>query len=169
MNTETFMNRVMRLDNGDRAALKHSAGKMLNEAGAKAFTAFYKAYPETGLREQEENILFFAACLQCMWKPEELSAKRRLEEEFLRYQAENTDSQLYVSRMKGLLSAKWTEDGYLAGKLLRIVKIAKSKGCVVDCASLAEDLLSWNRNDKTVQKKWLRAIYNSEISESKND
>ena len=61
--------------------------------------------------------------------------------------------------MEVLLDLPWDEDGFLLTKLSRMVQLAKSKGYAVDCQKLLEDLLYWNGEKQTIQRKWARALY----------
>ena len=53
----------------------------------------------------------------------------------------------------------WGEDGFLLGKLARLIKLAKSKNYAVDCAALLIDLIYWNGLKQTVQLRWARSLY----------
>ena len=66
------------------------------------------------------------------------------------------------------MDLSWEEDGFLLGKLTRLIKLVKSKNYAVDCAALLNDLLYWNGDKQTVQLKWARALY-CEPEEDKNE
>lgn len=152
MGETTFLQRTAELNTGDRAALRRAAGTMLNFADGNAYAAFYKTYPPQEYEEQA----FFAECLQCLWKPDELPAALPLEQ--AGRGLEESGRKAFLKRITMLLDLKWGIDGYLAIKLFRLVKFVKTKGEVVDCNSLFQDLVQWNRTDRGVQRKWARAV-----------
>ena len=62
----------------------------------------------------------------------------------------------------------WGEDGFLLGKLARLIKLAKSKNYAVDCAALLIDLIYWNGLKQTVQLRWARSLYMRQQRENAN-
>ena len=153
-----FLDRVKKLaqeDNGYRASLRRSAGALLNVADGKAVVNFYKAYPGEPYYEEQ---YFLVACVQCLWSVEELGKAVPIEKS-----ARNMDDSsrgTFEKRMEALLDLTWEKDGYLAGKILRLIKFCKSKGAVIDCKALLSDLIKWNYESRVVQKKWVRELYN---------
>ncbi|MFU0833394.1 MAG: hypothetical protein ACFWUC_10740 [Oscillospiraceae bacterium] len=152
MGNQSFLQRVAELDKGDRIALRRAAGKMLTNAEGKAFTAFYKAYPP----KEKEDQCFFAACLQCLWQPDDLTEAIPLEKALAKMN--ETDENTFLKRLTTLLDLRWDDDGYLAIKLYRLVRFCKSKGVVIDCEKLLRDLFHWNDTSRFVQKQWARVI-----------
>ena len=57
-----FFDRLDRLTNGERAALRREAGIMLQEADGTALTAFYRCLPASVDKWQEEKWLAVAEC-----------------------------------------------------------------------------------------------------------
>ena len=66
------------------------------------------------------------------------------------------------------LHCLWSEDGFLLGKLARLIKLAKSKNYAVDCAALLIDLIYWNGLKQTVQLRWARSLYMRQQRENAN-
>ena len=60
-----------------------------------------------------------------------------------------------------MLDTRWDESGYLLAQISRMVKLLKSKGYVIDSYSLYADLMNWDRDRRTVQKKWINTIINN--------
>ena len=151
-------------DNGYRAALRRAAGCRLSEADGKAMAAFYRAYRSEAVPSIEDRY-FFAACVQCLWKPEELSRKQELIAGIRRMPPEERGS--VEKRICAILDLDWAEDGYLARKLYRLISWCRSKGIVVDCSRLLPDLLEWNWGSRKVQKEWAKRLYRDEKEDMK--
>lgn len=161
-NSGLFFSRIRELGTGDRAALKRSAGIMLADADGKAVAAFYRCLP-FGTRQWQEDRWFAVACLRCLWdadvgegEPFEQIIGRMIREEKL---SESTGHRAEV-----LLDTDWDEDGYMLTKLTRLVKLIRQKSDrePVDFAALLDDLLSWNKENQRVQRKWARSIFTNE-------
>lgn len=152
-----FLDEVKKLaeDNGYRASLRRSAGKLLDDADGKAMTNFYAAYPPTGYYEDQ---CFFVACVQCFWEVKDLVHARPLAQTASHMDAESKE--VVKKRLESLLDLSWEKDGYFAAKLLRLIKFCKSKGFVIDCKTLLEDLVQWDYESCLVQKRWIREFYN---------
>lgn len=158
----SFLNRLKLLGNGDRAALKRAAGTMLAEADGKAVAAFYRCLPFGTPRWQEDR-WFAVACLRCLWdadiqggQPFEKIVGRMLWEEKL---SESTGHRVEV-----LLDTAWDEEGYMLTKLTRLIKLIRQKSDrePVDFVALLEDLIFWNAENQSVQRRWARAIFTNE-------
>ena len=64
-------------------------------------------------------------------------------------------------RVDMLLETPWSEDGFLLGKLLNMVKIIRSKtNLKPDFQNLADDIRRWNDSGQSVQRRWVRTVYN---------
>ncbi len=151
-------------DTGLRAAFRRNAGELLWTADGSAVTAFYRLYGGGLVSERNEDRCFFAVCAACLWKPEEWSrgvpltmAARKLDKD---------DMATFEKRLRVLLDLPWDEDGYFAGKLCRLLKYCRSKSLVVDGKSLMKDLVSWDNDQRFVQKRWVRELYRGQ---EKND
>lgn len=159
----SFLNRLKLLGNGDRAALKRAAGTMLADADGKAVAAFYRCLPWGTPRWQEDR-WFAVACLRCLWdadveggEPFEKIVGGMIRDEKL------SDSTGH--RIEGLLDTAWDEDGYMLTKLTRLVVLIRQKSdrAPVDFEALLEDLIFWNAENQSVQRKWARAIFTNDI------
>lgn len=158
----SFLLRLKYLGNGDWAALRRAAGTTLAEADGRAAAAFYRCLPYD-VPQWQENRWFAVACLRCLWdadieggEPFEKIVGQMVREEKL------SDSTSH--RMDVLLDTVWDDDGYMMTKLNRIVKLVRQKSdrAAVDFAALLEDLIYWNAENQSVQRKWARSIYISE-------
>lgn len=161
-----FFTQLDRLPKGDRTALKREAGTMLHEADGRAIQAFYKCMLPT-TPERYDDRFFAAACLHCLWSED---TQNRLPMEQIFYQL-GKDTQISAStehRLVGILDLTWGEDGFLLGKLARLIKLAKSKNYAVDCAALLIDLIYWNGLKQTVQLRWARSLYMRQERENAN-
>ena len=69
-------------------------------------------------------------------------------------------------RVATLLDMKWDADGYMLTKLSRLVKLVKQKsGSVPVCfTDLLDDLIWWNSDSQSVQRKWARAVFSNETT-----
>lgn len=158
-----FLLRLKSLGNGDRAALKRAVGTMLSDADGKAVAAFYRCLPY-GTTQWQEDRWFAVACLRCLWdaeteggEPFEKLVGRMIQNEEL------SDSTGH--RAEVLLDTAWDEDGYMLTKLSRLVKLIRQKSdrAPMDFAALLEDLIYWNAENQSVQRKWARAIFTNDI------
>lgn len=161
-NCLSFLNRLKLLDNGDRAALKRTAGTMLAEANGKAVAAFYRCLP-FGIPQWQEERWFAVACLRCLWDAE-ASGGTPFEKIVGRMIREEDLSESTGHRVEVLLDTAWDEDGYMLTKLTRLIKLIrqKSDGEPVDFEVLLEDLIGWNSEKQYVQRKWARSIFTND-------
>lgn len=157
-----FLLKIKVLGNGDRAALKRSSGIMLAEADGKAVAAFYRCLP-AGTPQWQEDRWFAVACLRCLWdvdaesgEPIEKIIGRMIRDEKL------SDSTQH--RAEVLLDTAWDEDGYMLTKLARLVKLVRQKSdrAAVDFSAMLEDLIYWNAENQSIQRKWARSIFTNE-------
>lgn len=156
-----FLERVDELSTGARVALKRSAGIMLSGADGKAISAFYRCAAPT-IPQWQEDRWFAAACLKCLWEPGEHAGEpvEKRMAQMIR-SAELSDSMSY--RVEGLLDTQWDSDGYMLTKLCRMIKMLRQKSPeAIDFAGLLEDLIYWNNENQSVQRKWARAIFSPE-------
>lgn len=152
MLNEAFFERLDKLSTGDRAVLKRSAGRMLTDADSKAIAVFYRCYP--AVKEYQQEQLFAAACLHCMWKPE---VHREPLEQILQKLRAQSDG--VEHRLVALLDTRWDADGYMLTKLTRLIKMAKQQNFAVDCEALFKALCQWNHPGQYIQRKWLQVFY----------
>lgn len=152
-----FFRKIDALPKGDRVSLKREAGTMLSQANGRAIRVFYQCLPYSVPQWQEERA-FAAACLHCLWDADE-ARRQPMEQVFYQLGRNQNVSESVGHRVEVLLDLPWDEDGFLLTKLSRMVQLAKSKGYAVDCRKLLEDLLYWNGEKQTIQRKWARALY----------
>ena len=138
---------------GEQAILRRNCGRLLSQADGKAITVFYR-YAPRNLPVWMEEYWFAAACFMCLWNADQPGIP--MEEALAQLKLVSSSME---HRLAGLLDLRWEADGFLLGKLSRIIKMAKSKGIVIDCALLLEDLLYWNSSTQSVQRKWAKAMY----------
>lgn len=153
INQTDFFAALNQCSSGERASLRRNCGKLLKDADGAAVVLFYR-YAPRGIPDWQEDCWFAAACFACLWEGDGPGIPM---EQALAQLKQTSDSMEH--RLAGLLDIRWETDGYLLGKLSRIVKMAKAKGIVVDCSRLLEDLIYWNGSTQSVQRKWAKAMY----------
>ncbi|MCR4764221.1 MAG: type I-E CRISPR-associated protein Cse2/CasB [Lachnospiraceae bacterium] len=161
--SEDFFERLNSLGTGERAALKRSAGTMVQSADGRALKAFYRSMPSTGVRNEEK--WFAIACLRCLWdigeekgEPFEAMISSLLRRDEI---SESTSH-----RVSTLLDTRWDQDGFMLSKLSRLVKMLCQKSEeMLDFPALLEDLIYWNSDTQTIQRKWARAMFGFEKNE----
>ena len=170
--TETqqqFFARLDKLGTGERAALRRASGRMLREADGAALTAFYRCLP-SAVDTKHEDKWFSTACLRCLWDAGE-EGGRPIEQVIgaLVRSGELSDSTGH--RVELLLDTKWDSDGYMLAKLTRLVKLVrqKSERAMLDFSALLDDMIRWNSNTQTVQRKWARAVFSNDINNDKKE
>lgn len=161
---------LSRLDNGDLSALRRAAGTTGSDMAA--LRAFYRAcgYCDPRL----EAFWFPAVCMDAMWRSTDSPEVKRMEECLRLLLAQNPDTTGSLKhRIDMLLETPWTQDGFLLGKLYNLTRILKSRtNLKPDFQALADDLRRWNYPEQSVQRRWLRAIYNEmpkDRTEEEND
>lgn len=157
---EAFLKRVDNLSAGDRVALKRSAGTMISEAPGKAMTAFYRCAPLT-IPQWQEDRWFAIACVKCLWDPIEGNSKPI--EAIIAELINNSElSASMEHRVEALLDTAWDQDGYMLTKLCRMMKLLRQKaGTEPDFEALLEDVIYWNNESQSVQRKWARRIFST--------
>ncbi len=162
--SEKFFEKLSNLSNGEKAALRRNAGKMLNDADGNAIIAFYKCLPYEV--EFKESVWFAVACIYCMSKEH---GTEGIEDCFA---IMKNDSDSIKNRLAGLLDMKWDNDGFFLSKLSRMAKMTLQKGYLFDSGLLLKDLLTWENDNRFVQKKWAKALFNvkpEEQAEGENE
>ncbi len=159
-NYESFLKRVDALSAGNRAALKRAAGVMLSEADGKAIAAFYRCVTPA-IPQWQEDRWFAAACIKCLWDPAE-GAGEPVENVLAKLIRGSELSESWEHRIEGLLDTAWDQDGYMLTKLCRLMKMLRQKTATeLDFAGLLEDLIYWNSENQSIQRKWARAIFST--------
>ena len=151
---------LTRLDNGELSILRRSAGQALPESDIAAMRAFYRACGYCD--PKKEKYWFPAVCMDALWRSTDSFEEKKMEECLQRLfvtEADTSDSIKHRADM--LLETAWDDQGFLLGKLLNLVKIIKSRTQLKpDFQALADDLQKWNAPRQSVQRKWLRTMYN---------
>lgn len=154
-----FFDRLKQLGTGERAALRREVGVSIKEADSSALTAFYRCLP-SAVDARQEGKWFAVACLRCLWDADapEGAPLEQIISSLIR-SGDLSDSTAH--RVEILLDTKWDADGYMLTKLGRLVKLIRQKSDrkVIDFAGLLEDLIYWNSDTQTVQRKWARAVF----------
>ena len=156
---QMFLENLKKLGNGDCAALKRSVGTMLHDADAKALTAFYRCLPYGTSRKYEDR-WFAVACLYSFWGTE-VEGGKPLEQVIAKLLKDKELSDSIGHRIEVLLDTDWDDDGYLLTKLTRILKLIRQKSnhTSIDFDLLLQDLIWWNAENQSVQRKWARSIF----------
>ena len=142
---ETFFTKLKSLSTGQRTVLKRCAGIMLTGADGRALAVFYRILPP-GVPQWQEPQWFAAACFACLWDTTEAEGR-------------NVE-QLLSDLIEILLDTTWDSDGYLLTKLSRMLKMLRQKTAEVpNFAALLTDLLYWNNESQSVQRKWAHAVF----------
>ena len=159
-----FFLKLKGLETGDRAALRRAAGEMLKEADGKAITVFYRCLPH-GVPQWQEDRWFAVACLCCLWDAESDNGAPFEKIVSNLIQAERLSSSMQ-HKVEILLDTAWDDDGYLLTKLTRLIKMIRQKSdrVPIDFLALLEDLIYWNAENQSVQRKWARSMFTT-ISE----
>lgn len=153
---------LTRLNSGEYAALRSAAGSA--ELNVPARRAFYKV-DHLGQRGEEQR--FYALCMSCLWRPTDEYSELPMQE-CLKYLCRvKADGQWTIHegmarRVDALLETPSRDKNYFLGKLLNLVKLIKSDVRYrhkPDFEALAEDLQKWDCENRKVQRKWLRTIY----------
>ncbi len=152
MEDKQFFESIYQLSSGEKAALKRNCGSMLEQADGNAILAFYKCLPY-GVPKKQEPYWFAAACIASLFKE---PGNKPIEQVFSELKNESNSIEM---RIAGLIDMNWDEDGYFLQKLTRLIKMSVQKGYTVDCSKLLGDLIYWNNDTRSVQKKWARALY----------
>lgn len=156
-----FFSRLGLLDSGDRAALRREAGSLLRQAGGRAVSVFYSCLP-SAVEGWQEDRWFAIACLSCLWDAEAQTGTP-LEQIIANLIRNGELSDSTKHRVELLLDTAWDTDGYLLTKLARLVKMIRQKTdrAQIDFSALLDDLLYWNAENQSVQRKWAKAIFST--------
>lgn len=155
---ETFFTKLKSLSTGQRTVLKRCAGIMLTGADTRALAVFYRILPP-GVPQWQEPQWFAAACFACLWDTTEAEGRNveQLLSDLIRMDVLSGSMQ---HRIEILLDTTWDSDGYLLTKLSRMLKMLRQKTAEVpNFAALLTDLLYWNNESQSVQRKWAHAVF----------
>ena len=163
-NQKQFFDRLNRLGNGERAALRREAGTMIQDADGAALTGFYRCLPASVDKRQEEK-WFAVACLRCLWDAGNQEGTP-LEQVISALMKSDDLSDSTGHRVEILLDTKWDTDGFMLTKLTRLVKLIRQKSDrrYIDFSCLLDDLIRWNSESQNVQRKWARAVFTGDMT-----
>jgi CRISPR system Cascade subunit CasB len=147
----TFIANLQRLDAGDRARLKRSAGRPLDEA-TQCLGLFYRLLPYGGVAPAQEPTYWLVAVLFPLTDATNHGgfgdALRRARSPRYRKGLDR--------RVEALLDS---DPAQLPHRLAQVVRFLHSQRVPVNWRSLLEDLLQWERPNRFIQKKWARAYF----------
>lgn len=145
-----FIERLEKLDAGDRARLKRNAGKSLAEA-KEALGLFYRLLPH-GVPAHQEEVYFLVATL---FPLAEGGGKNDLGTSlYLAQSAKNSKG--LDRRVENLLDADLVQ---LHFRLRQTVHFLQSCRVRVNWQQLLEDLLQWDHPDRFIQQRWARSYF----------
>lgn len=163
MKPEEWESAVGKLSLADRAALRRAAGLLpiKADAYAAALRCFGKA-----LTEQQ----YAAICLECLWRSTDHPRVMPMESCISRIANRKDASASIRKRAESLLDMIWSEDGFLLGKIANLVRIIRSDSDSIrpDFYLLSEDLRKWNYESRSVQRKWLNAVYLEKVEKGED-
>lgn len=148
----TFIERLARLDAGERARLKRNAGKTLAEARDTALAIFYRLLPP-GVPEYHEETYFLVATLYPL---AEAGNSGNLGDALRRARAMTRENPGLDHRVRVLLDADAVQ---LPFRLRRAIHYLASARIPVNWTQLLQDLLAWNHPRRWVQREWARAYF----------
>ena len=148
---KAFLDRLRRLDPGDKAKLKRDAGKAIAEA--QSIGLFYRLLPY-GVSAAQEETYFLVATLYPL---AESGGAGNLGVSLRR--ARDTDPKKNKGldrRVEILLDADKTQ---LRFRLRQAIRFLKSKRVSVNWEQLLADLQKWNRPTRIAQKQWAHTYF----------
>lgn len=156
---EDFLLAIDVLTNGERAALKKSAGVPLQAAKSSALLAFYKCLPYD-IESWKESRFFAIGCMACLWGAGDWHGDplEKIVSDLIQI---NSLSESTQHKVINIMDSRWDdEDGYLSMKLTRLLKMIHQKvpDQKVSFPSLLCDFVYWNNDMQLVQKKWAKSI-----------
>jgi len=145
-----FIDRLAKLDTGERARLKRCSGQTLNEARETAL--FYSVLP-SGVPQYKENIYFLVSTLYA------IADSTITERDFgasLR-QAQNQNNRKGLDRRVQILLD--SDEIQLPFRLRQAVHYLKSQQVKINWQKLLVDLLWWSSENRSVQRRWARSYF----------
>lgn len=145
-----FIDRLEKLDAGDRARFKRNAGKSLSEA-SDALGLFYHLLPP-GIPQYQEEIYFLLATIYPL-------AESGGNGDFgtLLAKAQNSSNKKGLDRRVEFLLDADTDQ--LAFRLRQSVHFLHSCRVGINWVQLLDDLLQWSHPDRYIQKRWARSYF----------
>lgn len=152
-----FIERLGRLEPGERARLKRNAGCQLAEA-RNATTLFYQILP-LGVPVFSEEMYFLTATLFTLAESEGMG---NLGDALRRARKDNQNDKGLDRRIEVLLDANQEQ---LPFRLRQVIHFLQSNRVKVNWGQLLADLLQWDREDRRIQRKWARSYFGNHTEE----
>jgi CRISPR type I-E-associated protein CasB/Cse2 len=155
--TQKFWDSLEKITNAERAILKRNLGFNLKNARGEAIGVFYKIYPfYDSYSDQHEEIFFLVSTLYAFHRNHSKS-----EESFGKVLMRLRSSDSFDKKVLALLDSELSpNDSELLHRLSQLIRMADAKGIGVNFDKLLQDLLSWNHEDRYVQRKWAKDYHN---------
>lgn len=147
--------RLLNLSSGERSALRHKAGRALDEADGMALQALFRVMPGS-VAPADYGKWFTILTIACLWNVNEVTRFVDMPEMLRECASECMDR-----RIRALLDTRWDDAGYFAGKLARIAHMlrAKDQWTMPDGWLLLDDLKKWDYDSRSAQLRWARKYY----------
>lgn len=146
-----FVERLHRLDAGERARLKRNAGNRLAE-GRAVTGLFYRIIPPGIPIYQEETYFLVATLFPIADGGGKGDLGRALR------QARDTSGKKGLDRRVDILLD--ADASQLPFRLRQTVHFLQSNRVKIDWVTLLSDLLYWGSESRSVQQRWARSYYN---------
>jgi CRISPR system Cascade subunit CasB len=140
-----FVDRLARLEAGERARLKRNAGSTLAEA-RNALSLFYRVVPPNVPAYQHETYFLLATLY-----PLADAAKTGSFGNALRLAQQEQNNAGLDRRMEHILDA---DEAQLPFRLRQAVRYLYAQRVGVDWTRLLHDLLRWNHPERYIQRRW---------------
>jgi len=154
-----LLDRLRKLDSGDRAQLKRCAGMTLSEA-PQVMGLFFQVLPRGVASYNEANYFLITTLFPLIDEGGRGNFGSALRQ--ARPIEKPNDRKPLDRRVEILLDA---DDAQLPFRLRQAVRLLKSKEIKVNWQSLAEDILSWTHPKRYVQQNWARAYFAPDSNE----
>lgn len=145
-----FVERLERLEPGERARLRRNAGRTLAES-RQALGLFYRLAPPDLARYDQETFFLLATLYPLADSGETGNLGAALA------RARSADSGASLDRrVETLLDS---ERSQLPFRLRQVIHLLSSRDIKVDWAQLLADLLEWGHPGRHTQERWARAYF----------
>lgn len=158
-NNEEFIKQLSKLDSGELAVLRRCGNDYY--ANPRAFPVFAK------IGSLESKVRSLVAVLYAVFHKEGESNSNIEKYNFgrsyyisLRGDGADFKEEGYKRRDKRFKSIIASDFDELPFRLRQLVKFIKSKDGKINFADLMKDLYNWEKDDKWVQRKWVKGFYN---------
>lgn len=148
-----FLERLRKLDAGERAQLKRCAGLSLREA-PHLMGLFFRVLPAGVGRMREEAYFAIATLFPLVEEGGQDNFGTALRR--ARPVTKKDERAPLDRRIEILLDADWDQFVF---RLRQALRLLKSKEVKVNWQHLADDMLYWTHPKRTVQERWARAYF----------